>query len=96
MKKGPYQFEWDAEKAKNNLKKHGISFEMATNVFYDESRIEIYDAAHSAEEDRYITIGMVNKVLFVVYTMRRENIRLISARTATARERRLYDGTLYE
>lgn len=83
-------------RSENKPEKHGISFEMATKVFYDENRIELYDAAHSEEEDRYITIGMVNKVLFVVYTEKNENIRLISARTATARERRLYDGTLYE
>lgn len=89
-----YEFEWDEEKAARNLKKHGVSFELAAEVFYDENRIEIYDAAHSADEDRYITIGMVNRLLFVVYTERQANIRLISARPATAKERKLYDGTL--
>lgn len=52
--------------------------------------IEMYDFEHSTEEDRYIAIGMVGDLLFVVFTERRENIRLISARLATESERRLY------
>ena len=76
-------FEWDEEKNAANVKKHGIDFE-------DDDRIEIYDAAHSGEEDRYNTIGMVKDVLFVVYTERREAIRIISARPATRGERSIY------
>ena len=83
-------FEWDEEKAAANFRKHGIKFEDARGVFYDDNRIEIYDIAHSSVEDRYQTIGMVHDVLFVVYTERREYIRLISARKATPVERRLY------
>ncbi len=83
-------FEWDDEKAKQNLQKHGVSFESATMVFYDENRIEIFDAAHSTEEERYITIGLAGTVLFVVYTERHANIRLISARPATLSERKVY------
>lgn len=86
------KFEWDEEKAKHNLKKHGVAFETAAKVFLDEKRIEIYDEAHSIEEDRYITIGLADEVLFVVYTERYPKIRLISARLATARERNLYYG----
>lgn len=86
------QFEWDEEKASANLKKHGIPFELATKVFLDESRIEIYDEAHSIDEERYITIGLAGEVLFVVYTERTSSIRLISARLATARERSIYYG----
>ena len=89
------QFEWDSEKAAINIKKHGISFEVATNVFFDEERIEIFDEAHSIGEDRYITIGLAGEVLFVVYTERTPKIRLISARLATARERKIYyDGNI--
>ena len=86
----PIQFEWDEEKNRANIAKHGISFETAIFVFNDDRRIEIYDAEHSINEDRYNTIGMVNEVLFVVYTERREKIRLISARVASARERDIY------
>ena len=55
-------FEWDEEKAKTNLNKHGVSFEMAAKVFFDQNRIEIYDDAHShGDEDRFITIGMAGE-----------------------------------
>jgi uncharacterized DUF497 family protein len=85
-------FECDEEKNAANVQKHGIDFEEAIHVFEDDDRIEIYDAAHSGEEDRYNTIGMVKDVLFVVYTERREVIRIISARPATRRERSIYYG----
>ena len=84
------RFEWDDEKARLNYAKHKIRFETATAVFDDENRIEWYDAAHSEDEDRYNTIGMVRNILFVVYTERRDKIRIISARLATAEERRIY------
>lgn len=84
------RFEWDEEKAATNWKKHRVNFFNATRVFEDENRIEYYDTAHSDEEDRYITIGMADDVLFVVYVERRERIRIISARRATRKERRLY------
>ena len=73
-------FEWDEEKAAANWKKHGVTFYNAAHVFEDENRKEYYDTAHSDEDD----------VLFVVYVERRERIRIISARHATRRERRLY------
>ena len=84
------QFEWDEDKAKLNLKKLGVRFETAARVFDDKDRIEFYDSAHSTEEDRYNTIGMVDNVLFVVYTERKNRIRLISARPANRKERSLY------
>lgn len=89
-----YSLEWDDEKNDKNIKKHGIRFEDAGLVFGDGARIEYYDEIHSIDEDRYITIGKVEDVLFVVFTERPENnaIRLISARKANARERRLYYG----
>ena len=83
----------DEEKNQLNLKKHGIDFETAMFVFNDLQRIEIYDVEHSISEDRYNTIGMVHDVLFVVYTERKENIRLISARLATKTERSIYYDT---
>ena len=67
-----------------------IDFETAMLVFNDLQWIEIYDMEHSTSEDRYNTIGMVHDVLFVVYTERKENIRLISARIATKTERSIY------
>ena len=83
-------FEWDDEKASINLKKHGVSFQTAALGFYDENRIEMYDSEHSLEEDRYNTIGMVEDVLFVVYTERKDRLRIISARLANKKERSMY------
>ena len=88
----PLQFEWDEEKERINIKKHGVSFDVAAQVFFDQNRIEILDDAHSIHEERYVTIGMAGDILFVVYTERTPKIRLISARIATARERRAYYG----
>ena len=86
--------EWDDNKNEINKRKHGISFESAGWVFSDEARLEFYDEMHSIDEDRYITIGKVEDVLFVVFTERDDanTVRLISARVATAKERRLYYG----
>ena len=90
------RFEWDEEKNRANKKKHGISFETAAYVFEDEHHIEMYDFDHSIDEDRYIAIGCVENVLFVVFTEKRESIRLISARLATESERGLYyDQNIY-
>ncbi|MBR0289604.1 MAG: BrnT family toxin [Selenomonadaceae bacterium] len=83
-------FEWDSNKAVLNRQKHGITFETAALVFADDNRIERYDSSHSDNEDRYITIGRIREVLFVVYTERLDKTRLISARRATAEERRDY------
>ena len=87
------QFEWDEEKEKTNIDKHGIDFSTAALVFGDNNRIEKYDEKHSAEEDRYITIGQINGVaivVMVVYTSRNSAIRIISARLATKRETEAY------
>ena len=85
-------FEWDEGKNVKNKTKHKISFETAAYVFADPAHIEMFDFEHSIDEDRYIAIGMVGEVIFVVFTERKENIRLISARLATDSERRLYYG----
>lgn len=80
-------------KKKINIKKHKINFTTASFVFDDRNRIEFYDDIHSSNEDRYLTIGLVNDIaviLLVVYTERRDKIRLISARKANSHERRMY------
>ena len=84
------KFKWDSQKNDLNKLKHHISFETAVHVFDDPYYIEIYDSEHSMEEDRYIALGFVNDVIFVVFTERKDYIRLISARLATESERRLY------
>ena len=84
--------EWDDKKNLINIRKHGISFETAALVFADEERIEYYDKLHSLDEDHYVVLGCVQGVLYVVYTMRGEAARLISARLATSTERKIYYG----
>lgn len=87
------QFEWDEEKERINIEKHGLDFSTAALVFGDPLRIEKFDTVHSLEEDRYITIGAINGiavVVMVVYTPRRQSIRIISARLATKREQEAY------
>ena len=84
-------YEWDPNKEKSNFKKHGVKFADAVGVFEDENAITIED--DDAKEDRFITIGMdfLNRILVVVYTFRNIVIRIISARKATARERKIYE-----
>ena len=90
-KYGGIIFEWDENKAEKNRKKHDISFETARQVFLDSRRIEYYDLMHSKDEDRFVTVGMADGILSVVYTERENDVlRLISARRATDRERRAY------
>ena len=84
--------EWDENKNQQNIKKHGISFQTAALVFADEERIEYLDRLHSQDEERYVVLGCVQGILYVVYTMRGEYARLISARMATPFERRIYYG----
>lgn len=86
-------FEWDEQKEKANVKKHKITFAEAETIFYDPYALTISDPDHSTEENRFIDIGMSEKhrILLVVYTERKENIRIISARKATASERKIYE-----
>jgi uncharacterized DUF497 family protein len=83
-------FEWDEEKNRLNQERHGISFEDARFVFNDPKKVILPDLFHSGDEERWIAIGIVNNVLFVVYTERGEVIRLISARPATKAEKGIY------
>jgi len=88
-----FTFEWDAAKAELNLGNHGVSFEEAVTVFGDPLSITIDDPDHSGEEQRYIDMGRSSRgrFLVVVYTQRRNRIRIISCRKATRRERKVYE-----
>jgi len=87
-------FEWDSQKAKSNLKKHGVSFEEASTAFQNTLSLTIDDPLHSIDEVRVVLIGMSNKnrLLVVVHTERGDNIRIISARKATKKERKNYES----
>lgn len=88
------EFEWDDAKARANEQKHGVSFEEAKTVFGDAWAIFAYDGPHSWHEDRSMIIRTSERtrVLTVIYVERTEmTMRIISARCATARERRLYE-----
>ncbi|WP_370470116.1 BrnT family toxin [Snodgrassella alvi] len=89
-------FEWNNDKAALNLKKHGVSFEEALTVFWDEHGLIISDPEHSENEDRFVLLGMSEnlRVLVVIHCERGESIRLISARVATKRERKQYEESL--
>jgi uncharacterized DUF497 family protein len=85
-------FEWNQRKAAANLKRHGVDFADAATIFEDDRALTIEDDRH--DEDRFITLGTdaLGQLLVVVYTFRGDRIRIISARNATARERRQYEG----
>ena len=86
-------FEWDEKKAKSNLIKHGVSFEEASSAFGDDFSITIEDPLHSEKENRFILIGrsIFQKLLVVVHVEKSETIRIISARKATKKERKMYE-----
>jgi hypothetical protein len=88
------KFAWDAKKAKANLDKHGVSFEEARSVFYDEHAIEFYDDEHSVWEDRFLLLGLSFqlRLLLVCHCYREAEgvIRIVSARKATATESKHY------
>lgn len=87
-------YEWDANKAAANLRKHGVDFADAATVFGDECAIRVRDQISSLDEDRFVILGssVPGDLLVVVYTWRGERIRIISARQATPRERKSYEG----
>jgi hypothetical protein len=91
-----FRFDWDQAKAKSNLKKHGVSFEEAQSVFYDDFAVQFFDDG-SPEELRFLLLGMSNesRVLMVVHCERgddAEELRIISARKATKNEQQYYRG----
>ena len=88
------QFQWDERKNRSNQKKHGVSFEEASSVFYDEYAIQFYDPDHSEDEDRFIMLGMSIKlrVLVICHCFREDDaiVRLISARKVDRQEENDY------
>lgn len=90
------KFEWDTAKAASNKKKHGVSFQEAQSVFYDEFAVQFYDEENSASEDRFLMLGFSDqaRLLIVCHCERSqgETIRIISARKATPNERQYYRG----
>ncbi len=92
-------FEWDVNKAATNLRKHGVSFENATEVFRDPLALTLVDENHGQNEERWITLGQAGnrKLVVVVHTWREDSgdhvhVRLISARLATSHETQQYEG----
>ncbi|MGH8308592.1 MAG: BrnT family toxin [Steroidobacteraceae bacterium] len=88
------QFEWDTEKARANTRKHGVSFDEAMTVFSDPLSATFNDPDHSAGEERLLTIGHSEdrRLIVVCHTERGDAVRIISARLATAHERRRHEG----
>jgi len=87
------RFEWDRDKAAENLRKHGVSFDEAATAFFDPLSVTIADPDHSVGERRFITMGAssTGKLLVVVHTERGATLRLISARPASAAERKRHE-----
>ncbi|CCQ50115.1 MULTISPECIES: BrnT family toxin [Crocosphaera] len=90
------RFEWDYAKDKINQKKHGVSFEEAKTVFYDDNAIQFWDDYHSNGEERFLLLGQSSKmrILLIVHCFREQDsiIRIISARKATKKESQEYRG----
>lgn len=90
------KFEWDSVKAESNKKKHGVSFEEAESVFYDEFAMQFYDEENSELEDRFLMLGFSDqaRILLVCHCEREQGnaIRIISARKATKLESQHYKG----
>jgi uncharacterized DUF497 family protein len=87
------RFEWDEVKAAANLRKHGVSFDEATEVFYDPSALQDFDPEHSVAEARFFIIGLSSRrLLYVVYAERAgDAVRIISARKADKSDRKFYE-----
>jgi uncharacterized DUF497 family protein len=89
----PYQFEWDADKAEANFRKHGVSFDEAVTAFGDPLSVLLRDPDHSVGEERYLVLGLSTKqrLLVVAFVEGPPRTRIISARLATRRERQDYE-----
>ena len=94
-----YDFEWDPAKALLNVRKHGVTFDQAATVFLDALTLTAFDARHSQNEERWFTLGMSSdgKLLAVSHTYQHTGpihvqVRIISAREATKRERQQYEN----
>ena len=92
------KFEWDTAKAASNKKKHGVSFDEAQSVFYDEFAVQFFDEDGSESEDRFLMLGFSDEArLLIVCHCEREQgniIRMISARKATKNESKYYQGAM--
>ena len=90
------RFEWDAAKANSNKKKHGVSFEEAQSVFYDEFAVQFFDEESSELEDRFLMLGFSDEARLIIVCHCERNqgsvIRIISARKATKIEGYYYHG----
>lgn len=85
------EFEWDDKKAKSNLEKHGVSFELASEIFYRSTVFTFEDDRFDYGEVREVAIGEIEGIcLYIIFTVRGESLRIISARKASIRERRAY------
>jgi uncharacterized DUF497 family protein len=87
------RFEWDRKKAATNFRKHKVSFDEAVTIFYDPLSATFNDPDHSIGEERFITIGYSSssRLLVVTYTERSGAVRIINARTASAKEKRRHE-----
>ncbi len=87
-------FDWDEDKSKVNVRKHGVSFEEAQTAFHDENARLRYDCDHSLDEERYILLGLSSSLRLLVvchvYRKEKEIVRIISARKATKQENQQY------
>lgn len=92
-------YDWDMNKNKTNIQKHGVSFKEAASAFRDENALYFEDDAHSHDEDRFIIIGQskTTRLLYVCYCYRESEtvVRIISARETTKTESKLYGGAAY-
>ncbi len=89
------RFEWDPRKAEVNLRKHGVRFGEALTIFDDPMELVIADPAHSDVESRFLSLGRSSeaRLLVVAYTERGDALRIISARPASPKERKMYDSS---
>jgi uncharacterized protein len=87
------EFEWDPDKAVRNLAKHGVSFHQAATIFGDPLALTFSDPDYSDEEDRFLTFGRSadGRILVVSHTDREDRSRIISARRATRKEKKIYE-----
>jgi len=93
------KFEWNDTKALKNIEKHGVSFEEAITVFYDDFALQYFDREHSQlKEDRFLILGMSNnsRILMICHCEKESGdiIRIISARKATKNEKKSYQGKM--
>ena len=91
--RSPFQFQWDKGNKNKNDVQHRVSDEECEEVFFDQNKKILKDILHSGREERYMLLGQTKakRGLFIVFTLRRDEIRVISARDLNRRERKLYE-----